>query len=112
MTEDESTEAMQTYAAGLSILDMRPIRTPEVDWPQLVLALLMHRDRSGRRMSATQIAKVTICEPRRIRQLRIPGTQPRHSLGQRLVMLHERVIGPAPVVSADQLRKKISASAR
>ena len=47
MTEDESTEAMQTYAAGLSILDMRPIRTPEVDWPQLVLALLMHRDRSG-----------------------------------------------------------------
>lgn len=103
MTEDESTEAMQAYAAGLSILDMRPIRTPEVDWPELVLALLMHRDRFGRRMSATQIAKVVACQPMRIRQLRTPGTQPRHSLGQRLVLLHERVIGPAPMTRSGRV---------
>lgn len=67
-----------------------------IDWPALIVAILMHRDGTGRRLSATEIARRVGCSKSRITKLRRPGTEPLHSLGVGLVALHVEVIGGDP----------------
>ena len=73
-------------------------RHHQYDWPAIVLALLMLRDVAGRRASASELARTIGCSKARLSRLRQPGTEPLHSLGERLRALHETRIGPAPLV--------------
>jgi hypothetical protein len=81
---------------------------PPPDWPAIVRGLLLQRDRSGRRMSAEAVARIVACHRSRLQQLLTEGTEPRHSLGVALIALHERMIGPAPVVNHSA--RKLSAA--
>ena len=66
------------------------------DWPALVTALLMHKQRDGKRLGTRALAILVGCDHSRISRLRQPGTEPLHSFGVRLERLHIEWIGPPP----------------
>lgn len=72
------------------------IRRLKIDWAQLIVNVLMHRGRDGRRITATELARDVGCANSRITRLREGNTEPMHTLGERLIRIHVDKIGPPP----------------